>query len=366
MDLHFSLGYDLVEHSKETKAVPKRYIKYENWGINKEWYHTFPPHLSGIHFDTAALSTWVLDQLKDHGSVRVKENEWEDIKNNNLKIYNKKVVDKKYVNKKWDLVFSDNTIETYDYVIDCTGMPSDYNEDEFELHSDVPVNSTLIYKVKKEKENTFTGSRHIAHDMGWCWAIETLDQCTYGFLYNRNLNTKEEAEEVFTKLLQKENVNVDDQFTHLKFNNYFRKNNIQNNYMYLGMSGYFLEPMEATTSWLNSQVYRYMWGYIAEEHSEDDANMYIHRDYMACKDTIMLHYLSPYKKQNKFWSHALDQATNYFENVSEGVQEMVMHCMSWTNPHDKADYSHGPMSSLSWYQHYTKIKDIDYTTLINM
>ena len=37
MDLHFSLGYDLIEHSNETKAIPKRFIKYENWGINKEW-----------------------------------------------------------------------------------------------------------------------------------------------------------------------------------------------------------------------------------------------------------------------------------------------------------------------------------------
>jgi len=364
MDLHFSLGYDLIEHSKETRAIPKRFIKYENWGSNKEWYHTFPPHLSGIHFNTALMSDWVLNNLKEHGAVRMNENEWIDIKNQNLKIYNKKVVDKKYTNKKWDLIFEDNSIQTYDYVIDCTGMPSDINSKNFELHNDIPVNSALIYKTKIKNKKPFNGSRHIAHDIGWCWAIDTLDECTYGFLYNRNLHSKEKAEKLFKELLDKEKVNVTNDIYSLKFDNYIRKNIIKDNYMYLGLSGYFLEPMEATTSWLNTQTYRHIWGYIAGEHSAEYANEAIHNDYMACKDTIMLHYLSPYKKQNSFWKDALHKAITYFKTPSQGVQEMVMHCMSWTNPHDKADFAHGPMSSLSWYQHYTKIKDIDYTKLI--
>lgn len=364
MDLHFSLGYDLIEHSEQTKSIPKRFIKYENWGNNKEWYHTFPPHLSGIHFNTALMSNWVLDNLKNHGAVRIKEDEWIDIKNHNLTIYNKKVVDKKYSNKKWDLIFEDNSIQTYDYVIDCTGIPSDINSKNFELHNDIPVNSALIYKTQIKNKKPFNGSRHIAHDIGWCWAIDTLDECTYGFLYNINLNTKEEAEKLFKELLDKEKVNVTNDIYNLKFDNYIRKKIIKDNYMYLGLSGYFLEPMEATTSWLNTQTYRNIWGYIAEEHSAEYANEAIHNDYMACKDTIMLHYLSPYKKQNSFWKDALHKAITYFKTPSQGVQEMVMHCMSWTNPHDKADFAHGPMSSLSWYQHYTKIKDIDYTKLI--
>lgn len=153
-------------------------IKYGNkfvgWGKRKDknFIHWFDLERHGMHFDTKKFSEFFLENI----SKTTPDLELLDQKIDSIQFYHDGV----YVNN-----------NRYDYVIDCTGGNSLIDHDEY---FDIPirtVNTCLAARIDKPADWGVTIA--YAHQNGWMFGIPLNTRRTWGYCYNSDLTTEEEA-----------------------------------------------------------------------------------------------------------------------------------------------------------------------------
>ena len=256
---------DFDWYNNKLDAVFKSGILYENWGKkNKEVFHPFPADRMAMHFEPKKLQEVILNS----GMFNVVED-------------NIDVVD---------------DIDS-DFIFDCKGKPKELGDYE-ELPN--PVNSAIL-GVGKTVDADMHWTRAVATPDGWCFIIPNKNKpSSYGYIYNRNITSKEKATENFHSLFDIESNH------NLNFRNYLAKNPVRDNRIIKnGNALFFLEPLEsqaveAYATW-NKITFDMI---VLKARSIEDGCEHIKRYTRETANFILWHYKNGSAYDTPFWDYA--------------------------------------------------------------
>ena len=226
MPLHLFRGTDFVleRDAHYLDATPKFSVRYTNWRK-----HTFSSYLVtpsyGLHIDNTRLKEFVFMRLNQNYPDR-------------FKIIEGNVLYMKNIQNGVEVSINDQ-ISTYDYVIDCGGFPKDYKG---YIGVDLPINHALVTRIEKPGDWNYT--HHWAHKNGWMFGIPLQSKQGWGYLYNDEITSKEDAMEDMCEILK-----LDPQsqsFKEYSFQPYYALGNLIDGRILKNGNRYmFFEPMEA-------------------------------------------------------------------------------------------------------------------------
>ena len=262
-----SLGFTWYDNP--VHATLKTGILYEGWGKHKDkHFHEFPANSTGMHFCPVELHDYIL-------------------KSGYFKVTKSNVLD---VNK----------IDA-DYIIDCRGTPKDFSNYE-KLNN--PLSACILGKPNWDVSK-HPWSRHVATPDGWTFVIPTdvsspSHKACVGYCYNEDITSREDAEKNMLEMFDVEITK------HLKFNNYIAKQPVIDNRIFLsGNRLFFIEPMEANTSWVHNQWGRHCMDVMFHNNmTVDDACQSINLKIKRIQNFLIWHYQYGSKYDTPFWDYA--------------------------------------------------------------
>tara|TARA_R100000008_G_scaffold78748_1_gene59901 strand:+ start:36 stop:1166 length:1131 start_codon:yes stop_codon:yes gene_type:complete len=259
-----SLGINWINNPID--ATFKTGILYEGWGKKKnDYFHAFDLNGMAMHYIPQKLSQVVLES----GLVKVVEK--------NIKDPEKEV--------------------DGDYIIDCRGRDNK-NEDNYESLVN-PLNSVLLCNKPGADPNLYY-TRTVATPNGWTFVVPNRDSVSYGYLYNKTITTKEEAEEDFV-----ERFDIPEIDGRLSFKNYIAKDAfVGERTMLNGNRLGFVEPLEATSLGFYHEACKIYLTRVVEKWDKLRCNMEIRKDMMQIQRFILWHYQKGSKYDTPFWKYA--------------------------------------------------------------
>jgi len=305
-----TLNLDSVDMEK-ISSMPKLGIWKRNWGKGKEFVHTFPLGNYGIHFNAIQFQDYVFDKLKDNSRIRIIESN-----------------------------ITDPAKIDSDYVTVCTGSPKNF--DEYTLHDSIPVNSAMVFQCPWELPK-FLYTVTFAKKFGWVFGIPLKNRCAIGYIYNDQFCTEEDIRNDVQDILDEFGLKPTVE-RKLKFKNYSRRNNFSDRVFYSGNAGYFLEPLEATSTataiYLN-QVSISLWH--LKNIDLQKANALYDSSIEEIESMIAMHYFAGSTYDNEFWNYAKklgkDKLEKDFENNSTFAQAITQ-ALSCESPYTNLNVNH--------------------------
>ena len=267
MDL-LSRVFDIDWNNNPIKATQKTGIMYKNWGKKKgEFFHPFPMGFIASHYDVKELREFILGSKKFKVSER------------NITNYGQ--------------------IDS-DYIIDCSGKPNDL-KDYTTLTN--PVNSVIL--GRSEKKEDFIWTDCVATPDGWCFRIPNIDSVSYGYIFNKDITTPEEAKSNFKNIFE---VEPGETFS---FSNYISNDFILEDRIFLnGNKLMFLEPLEANSNptyvHATNMYLNYIHGNLSKQKIYTEISSYI----FEIQNYLLWHYQSGSIYETPFWKYAKSLSFN--------------------------------------------------------
>lgn len=345
LNLIASAGIDLHEFIKASDATFKCGIYYEDWnevgthywhpfsGLTKTGTYTIAHHYQqlikqdpekythegyydAVHpsygvcvknnlLDTDACTALHIDADKMHRFVRSKlENHVHVVEPETIEIFSE--------DDEISYILCDGQIRYFsDLWIDCTGfnhvLCKEINNTEVSYYHE-NVESAIFARipyVDREKEMIPYTKAH-AQEHGWIWTIPLHSRIGSGYVYTRNSCTPEEAEAQFRAYWGEERTK-DLKFNHLTFRSDALKTPWKNNVVAIGLSGGFVEPLEATgINWIVTAA-----GHLTEHIGRgyydaqviDSYNNGMTNYVQDVQDFIDVHYKLSSRRDSKLWQH---------------------------------------------------------------
>lgn len=263
-------------------ARPKIGIEYINWG-KSNFVHPFGVGNHGIHFNASKFQQHIF-------------NNYTNLPNVELLNTNVKSEELKY--------------QGYQVVVDATGYPKELNED-YRIPKYISVNAVHVTQCDWPEEPKWLHTKTIARPWGWVFVIPLTSRCSVGYLYNRDISTLDQVKEDVENVIDELGVTPNGVTNSFEFNNYVKEKLIDDNVFYVGNSGFFLEPMEATTLDSISRVLEYL-GEVNENSNEE-----LHKFFKEVEYFIMMHYAAGSKWNNEFWDFATERGRLAMEEASK-------------------------------------------------
>ena len=267
---------------KDIDGTFKTGIYKENWGTeNKSFFHDFPPAELGYHFNAVKLQDYVQEYVKDKVSIIEKAVDY-------------------------------NNVDA-DYVFNASGAPDSF--DDFYTSEYIPVNSAYITQCYWDYPR-FDYTLTIASKYGWIFGIPLQNRCSIGYMYNSDINTKEEIAEDVKKIFEEYNLNPSETTASLKFKNYYKKNNYENNgrLIHSGNSSFFLEPLEATSIGVMDDIQRSAFDIWSGNKGAEYSNLEYLEQLGQIEFMIMMHYAAGSPFKTDFWEYAQERGIKKMEN----------------------------------------------------
>jgi tryptophan halogenase len=281
-NLFQNLNFNYLELDKIDGTLKTGIFK-SSWGKNKpDFLHSFPPPYASVHFNAVALQNYIFEKVKD--KVTVKE-------------HNVNAAD----------------IDA-DYVMDCSGKPSSY--EEFNIPSYIPVNSVHVTQCYWEYPR-FQHTLTVARPYGWVFGVPLQNRCSIGYLYNKDINTLEEVKEDVKEIFAKYRLTPSEDTNTFSFGNYYRKQNYSDRIVYNGNASFFLEPLEATSVGVMDYIQRGAWDLWNGYQTVEQANSKYLNNIKEIESVIMLHYLAGSAFDTEFWRFATDRANRCLESTAK-------------------------------------------------
>jgi len=274
--LFTALGFS-TEELIEINATFKMGLFKSGWSKN-DFYDEFKLGHPGIHMSAVDLQENFFSKLASHPNVV-------------------EVVDE-------DVCVTDFNS---DYTIDCSGTPKVF--DNSFVETNIPVNNAYVTQCnwgKKRMEFSLT----IARPYGWVFGIPLQNRVSIGYLFNENFNNLEDIKEDVKYIFERFDLYPTKETNHIKFNNYYRKENFNNNYCFSGNKSFFLEPLEATSLSCSLEIAGIL---LQEDLSPLVKNSHYKNLLKQAENVIMLHYLSTNNFKTDFWKYARDKALTHFD-----------------------------------------------------
>ncbi len=323
---------------KKVDVSFKTGIYKEGWGPEgKPFFHDFFAPYTAWHFDAVKLQNYILDLTKQNPRVR-------------------------HIEFKCD---SHSQIDA-DFIFDCSGKPSDLSQ--YHVATQIPVNSVYVSHCNWDGAE-FDYTLTIARPYGWVFGIPLQSRCAIGYLYNNKFNSLDEIKEDIQVVLDKYKL-TESRCVSFSFDSYYRKKNFEGRVAYNGDKSFFLEPLEATSTYTMEQVCRNAWDYFTGSESAEKLNSKFTENIEQIYDMIMLHYYAGSPFKTNFWEMAKENGetrirkactNNKFQNIirSALTAKAYNYC-----PDDGVEY--GSWWSGSFYQniHGFEISDKIKSSLV--
>jgi hypothetical protein len=135
-------------------------------------------------------------------------------------------------------------------------------------------------------------------------------------MYNSDINTKEEIAEDVKKIFEEYNLNPSETTASLKFKNYYKKNNYENNgrLIHSGNSSFFLEPLEATSIGVMDDIQRSAFDIWSGNKGAEYSNLEYLEQLGQIEFMIMMHYAAGSPFKTDFWEYAQERGIKKMEN----------------------------------------------------
>lgn len=232
--LYYGTGFNLLTEPEKLDATVKHGVKYSNWR-EQTVYTTLPPPNYAMHFNNFKLREVSFDAF-----TKLWGNKFEEL-TGEITLFEDKG---DYVQ-----IDVDNVQYTFDYVIDCRGFPKSY--EKYDMVDTIPVNHCIVHGVNEPGDWNYT--HHYAHPNGWMFGIPLQTRQGWGYLYNDNITTKDQAIENLKSI--KNGVDAD-KLREFTFKSYKAKKFIDGRIINNGNRALFYEPIEALSGWFYDQVLR--------------------------------------------------------------------------------------------------------------
>jgi len=286
--IEWGLDFDLIRDSELLDGTLKYGTHYKNWRGN-EFKNPLLNGTAAIHLNTFKLKEFAFERFPKLWGQKFKE----------------------ITGTVTDMVDSDDYVtmkingveHQFEYVIDCTGFPKSY--EGYTVITDAPVNHALVHNKKTviatKYEPTWTG--HTATKDGWMFTIPLLSRTSYGYLFNDNDTTVEQARENFAKEID---VPLDElQKIEYTFNFYWKKEFIGKRIIKNGNSAAFMEPLFANSGFLYDRINRLAFDYILGNTNKEKANADFVRTAEGIANMISYHYHGGSVYDTPFWQRVI-------------------------------------------------------------
>ncbi len=229
-----------------------------------------------------------------------------------------------------NLVLNDNSKIYGDLFIDCTGFHKtifknfdlDFIQFNERLLNDTAIVIKLPYRDKSiQKINATLG---YALKNGWVWHIPLEDCVSYGYVFSSNYTNETDAKNELIEYLNnrysysiKENVN----YKKINFLSGCYKNNWVGNNIAIGLSSFFIEPIESTgIALFQLQIIelckiiennpKFIFNYQAKYNKE------VFNKILSVKEFIEMHYILSNRNDSSYWKDASSiKPSLYQENL---------------------------------------------------
>lgn len=195
-----------------------------------------------------------------------------------------------------------------DIFFDCSGFKSLLKKKQNRvdlsdrLFCNTAIPSHVEYQNKEHELIPYTFAHCVDH--GWIWRIGLQSRIGTGLVFNRNITDPEDAKDYFVKYWDNR---IDrDSLRVIDWTPYYDRTPWDDNVISIGLSGGFIEPLEAVgialliesiTTAINKLQPRWY-----NEHDVQSYNLNMVQWFEGCTDFLSMHYdLST--KQTKFWEY---------------------------------------------------------------
>lgn len=151
----------------------------------------------------------------------------------------------------------------FDYVIDCRGYPDNYTDYNM---VDVPVNHVLVHQIPETCDSHTPLVQ--AHQNGWMFHIPLSTRQAWGYLYNDNITSREDAVADIHKIFGRDDMKLNE-FT---FKSYYAKSFFNGRIIKNGNRAAFFEPIEGLAGYFYLLVMRCLVDYIQGESTVENIN----------------------------------------------------------------------------------------------
>jgi tryptophan halogenase len=302
------------EFINETKSTRKFGIDFEGWrGDGNKYLHYFNPknihnsydkqivHFNwekinnySFHFDANLVAKYFKKKSIERGIKWIDDEAKTFDKNDNGDIV------------KINLVSGESV--SCDFIFDCSGFHRVVLGKEFDVKwipqdKYLKVNTALPYTLPRTDASLDTVTRAVAMKYGWMWMIPLQNRWGCGYIFDKNLITKEEAKSEVEEFIGEEINNT----RTIDFSPGWYEKVWVKNCLAIGLSGGFLEPLEATSIatlvWQLTQFKKFMiklqtngnvnvdeYNSMSEEFNEQNMH-FIYYHYICDRD------------DTEFWNH---------------------------------------------------------------
>lgn len=331
----------------EIDALPKLGIKFSNWSDNGDYYSPIDGSIShNYYIDYAVYSSILLDYPLEKTSVcgslisnqktnfySVENNIRHDNSNHALHIDAYKTSE--YFKKRSlqnCVTHIDNTIKlvvlkddrisslildngetiTADFFIDCSGFSRVLSQNipdtgwvDYSNH--LLVDSAVTFSFEEDEQSSVRNEYTSAHAMnsGWVWEIPTRKKVGRGYIYSSKYASEDDIVLELKEKYQKDiSINKLIEFKSGRVEKFINKNCLS-----LGLSGAFLEPLQATS--IHStiiQLEEFAYSFLSDDNLVYDEVLVENYNKRFCdfyddiRDFIFVHYTGG-RKDTEFWKH---------------------------------------------------------------
>ena len=210
------------------------------------------------------------------------------------------------------ITLDNNTTITSDWFVDCSGFARiliSKTDTTFTSYSDeLLVDSAVVgqtqYKNPEREFNPFT--KITARPAGWVFRIPTYTRIGNGYVYSSKHTTPEAAQAVLQERIGPTT------FKHLRMQLGYYDKLMAGNIVAVGLSGGFIEPMEATAIHLTERTLIAFDEILKGTRTQDGLNEFMHNKIRYIKTLILGHYAFS-KRTEPFWQEAQQAARNSAE-----------------------------------------------------
>jgi len=207
------------------------------------------------------------------------------------------------------LVEMDKVSLIFDYVIDTRGFPKDWTN--YHLVDSLPINRAIIHTVYEPGDWQYT--EHQATKNGWMFGIPLINRRTYGYLFNDNITSREEALEDISNIF---NTTIDQIGRHegqmeYQFKSYYSTGVFDGHIMKNGNRAIFFEPISASSIFFYIYTNYIFIDFLKGNISQEQVNKQFINYAQKLEDLICFFYHGGSIHNTAFWNFAVERTTGH-------------------------------------------------------
>jgi hypothetical protein len=331
-NLFMGTGFNLLQDAHELDATQKLGVRYTGFR-EKDFDSLILPPYTAMHFNNFKLKEFCFGRFEQKWSHKFRQQHG-------------KVKSLINSNQFVTVVYEDDTVDGFDYVIDVAGYPTDYTD--YNMSTVIPVNHCLVHMVPEKGDWNWTW--HVAHRNGWMFGIPLQTRQGWGYLYNDEITPREDAVADIAERFNKKPEELE--LREFKFKRYYAKKFMDGRIVKNGNRALFFEPMEALSGYFYDQVMHYFISVIRDDMSVHKMNEDLTVYAKSIESFIAYVYKGGSNYDSEFWKTAQANAIEHLDNDQRFKNYMIeLKAANASQRSNKQVYI--PFFNTSWY-HFDK------------